>query len=278
MLQRVKKFPFLELRTKIKLPSWGTPGNREELESVLMRSADRGLVPREVYKIMYHALQSSSKRVRDIMVPRTSMSVIKQKDTLKDWVEEIIKSKHSRYPVIAKELDKVIGMLLPKDLLPYISRGAEVDAKQMKQLMRPAHFVPETQHLFTLMTNFRRQRSHMAIVVNEHGGTAGLVTLEDALEEIIGEIEDEHDVDRQEMICRLHDNKWEVNALISVPEFNRYFSTNIRDAKVETVGGWIAQKLGRVPKLSDTVALKPYKIKVIRAQKRRAEQLHITRT
>lgn len=278
MLRKLKKFSLSKWWQHKVLSSWATPTTRTELESILTRSADKGIVPREIYKIMYFASQSSDKRVRDIMVPRTHMSVIKQKDTLQDWVQEIIKSKHSRYPVVAEELDNVIGMLLPKDLLPYISRGAEIDEKQMKQLMRPAHFVPETQHLFSLMTNFRRQRSHMAIVVDEHGGTAGLVTLEDALEEIIGEIEDEHDIDQQDMVAQISENTWQVNALISTSEFNRYFKTNIRSTKIETIGGWMAQKLKHVPKLHDTVNLKPYQIKVTQAHNRRAEQLRVIRT
>lgn len=280
MLWQTIKQRGLELFYRILQPLQIMPRNRTELEKMLTQSSNKGLVPREIYKIMYHASQSSDKRVRDIMVPRMNMSVFKKEDSVEKWIKEIGKSKHSRYPVIDTKLDNVVGMLLPKDLMSHIGPSSQIkiDTKLVRKLMRAAHYVPESQHIYTLMMDFRRKRSHMFIVLDEHGGTSGLVTLEDALEEIIGTIEDEHDEDDQYIIETIDENTWLVNALTPVPVFNRFFSSNIQDEKIETVGGWLAQKLGHVPKINDSVSQEGLKVEVVAARKRRPEKLRIIRT
>jgi magnesium and cobalt transporter len=250
--------------------------NARDMQETLHKVATQGLFPEEMLKIMERTVLSADKRVRDIMVSRTQMASLKKDETLENWVKEIVKTKHSRYPIVDSKL-QVTGILLVKDLLTDIRDKSELDSKRIEELKHPPHKVPESKTLYDLMNDLRRQRIHMAIVVDQHGDTAGVVTLEDAIEEFVGEIEDEHDLEDEGMITESGKNTWTVDALTPISDFNRKFHVKIRDTSVETIGGWMTVKLEHVPKQGDTCEISEYTLEVIRAEKRRAQELRVSK-
>ena len=260
-------------------PFRSRPCDARDLSDILQNANDRLLIELDVFNIINRALNAGNTQVRDIMVPRPRMKTLKADGSLEQWINEIIDGKHSRYPVVDGSLDKVIGLLLPKDLLPFITRQQEqpISDMDLKQLLRTANFVPESQSLSQLLGFLRKRRSHLALVLDEHGGVSGLVTMEDALEEIIGEIEDEHDPLTVENILNTGDSQWEVNALTPIDEINRVIGHKLPSGGVETIGGLVAQKLERVPEHNDEIQIDGLQIKVLSAQRRRAELLEITR-
>ena len=252
------------------------PQDIDKLYRMLQKAQADRLIDPEVYNIFRRSMRASSKQARDIMVPRPQVRFLRAESSLDDWIDQIVSSKHSRYPVVDGSLDKVVGMLLPKDLLPYMRSDSGQTMPKLETLLRTPYFVPESQRMHELLANFRKRRSHLALVMDEHGGIAGLVTLEDALEEIIGEIEDEHDIRLGQNIYPKGTDNWEVNALTPIEEFNRYFGTDLNDRNVETIGGLITLKLQHVPRTDDELVLEDLRVKVLHAQQRRAELLRVS--
>ena len=253
----------------------GEPENRAELVNVLREAAERGLLDGEALSMIEGVLAVSDLLVRDIMVPRSQMAIIERDAALEEIVPMVVESGHSRFPVIGADRDTVAGILLAKDLLRYTS-GERTTEFDIKELMRPAVFVPESKRLDVLLKEFRASRNHMAIVIDEYGSVGGLVTLEDVIEQIIGEIDDEYDIEDDQPIKRETERQFIVLALTRLEEFNSYFSTSHEGDGFDTVGGLILNELGRLPRKGDTFKVGELDFRVLRADRRRVEALRVT--
>ncbi len=246
------------------------PENREELLALLHSSFDRNLVDSDALSIIEGALQVSDMQVRDVMVPRAQMDVVHQDDPIDDIVEFAIETAHSRFPVVGEDKDDVVGVLLAKDLLR-IFAGKEFNLRDM---LRPAVFVPESKRLNVLLREFRISRNHMALVVDEYGGVCGLVTIEDVLEQIVGDIEDEFDFDEAEDNIRLDQmGRYRVKATTEIEDFNGAFGTDYPDDEVDTAGGLVIKHLGRLPKRGEVLTMDRLRVQVLRADSRRVYTL-----
>jgi magnesium and cobalt transporter len=210
-------------------------------------------------------------QVRDIMIPRAQMAVVSREAAPDEILPFIIESGHSRFPVISDNRDEVIGILLAKDLLRHRFDGGTVF--DIKDVMRPAVFIPESKRLNVLLKEFRASRNHLAIVVDEYGGVAGMVTIEDVLEQIVGEIEDEHDIDEDTFIRKRNDSNYVLKALTPIEDFNEYFGSHFSDEEFDTIGGRVIQAFGHVPKRGESVTIDSYEFKVLRADNRRVHIL-----
>ena len=253
----------------------GEPQNKSDLEGVLSLAEEHEIIDEDARKIMEGALSVSDMQVRDIMIPRAQMVVIDSDQPLQEALPKILQSGHSRYPVIGEGIDDVIGILLAKDLLPLIQ--ADRDVPSISSLMRPVTAVPESKRLNVLLREFRQNRNHMAIVIDEDGGIAGLITIEDVLEEIVGEIEDETDVDEGQLIRPINDNSFLIEALTPIEDFNEYFGTSFSDEEFDTIGGLVINAFGQLPTRNQTIRLDQFEFKVIHADERRLTRLRVTR-
>lgn len=222
------------------------------------------------------ALQVSEMQVRDIMVPRAQMVVVEEKMELRDFLPIVIESAHSRFPVIDEDRDQVVGILLAKDLLEYLAEK-EQRLFDIRDVLRPPVFVPESKRLNILLREFRANRTHMAIVVDEYGGIAGLVTIEDIIEQIVGEIADEHDIGEEVYIKPYRDDKYTVKARAPIEDFNEYFETEFKDTEFDTIGGLVLKTFGHMPTRGETLHYGGFKFKVIRADRRRLHLLRVSR-
>jgi magnesium and cobalt transporter len=242
------------------------PEDREQLIELLQRSYERNLLDADALGMIEGVLQVSEMQARDIMIPRAQMDVIDIGDPPEKFIPWVIETGHSRFPVIGENKDDVIGILLAKDLLRYYA-GEEFNVRDM---LRPAVFIPESKRLNVLLKDFRSNRNHIAIVVDEYGGVAGLVTIEDVLEQIVGEIEDEFDFDETEANIILDRNgQFRVKAQTGIEDFNRTFGTDFSDEDFDTVGGLVLSHLGRLPKRSEQFRMGDLNFKVLRADSRR---------
>ena len=253
----------------------GEPQNKTDLEGVLSLAEEHEIIDEDARKIMEGALSVSDMQVRDIMIPRAQMVVIDSDQPLQEALPKILQSGHSRYPVIGEGIDDVIGILLAKDLLPLIQ--ADSDVPSISSLMRPVTAVPESKRLNVLLREFRQNRNHMAIVIDEYGGIAGLITIEDVLEEIVVEIEDETDVDEGQLIRPINDNSFLIEALTPIEDFNGYFGTAFSDEEFDTIGGLVINAFGQLPSRNQTIRLDQFEFKVIHADERRLTRLRVTR-
>ena len=253
----------------------GEPQNKSDLEGVLSLAEEHEIIDEDARKIMEGALSVSDMQVRDIMIPRAQMVVIDSDQSLQEALPKILQSGHSRYPVIGEGIDDVIGILLAKDLLPLIQ--ADRDVPSISTLMRPVTAVPESKRLNVLLREFRQNRNHMAIVIDEYGGIAGLITIEDVLEEIVGEIEDETDVDEGQLIRPINDDSFLVEALTPIEDFNEYFGAGFSDEEFDTIGGLVINAFGQLPTRNQTIRLDQFEFKVIHADERRLTRLRVTR-
>jgi magnesium and cobalt transporter len=246
------------------------PEDREQLIELLQRSYERNLLDADALGMIEGVLQVSEMQARDIMVPRAQMDVVDIGDNPDKFIPWVIETGHSRFPVIGENKDDVIGILLAKDLLRFYA-GEEFNVREM---LRPAVFIPESKRLNVLLKDFRSNRNHIAIVVDEYGGVAGLVTIEDVLEQIVGEIEDEFDFDETEANIVLDRNgQYRVKAQTGIEDFNRTFGTDFSDEDYDTVGGLVLAQLGRLPKRSEQFKLGDLNVKVVRADSRRLHAL-----
>lgn len=252
----------------------GEPQNKSDLEGVLSLAEEHEIIDEDARKIMEGALLVTDMQVRDIMIPRAQMVVIDSDQPLQDALPQIIRAGHSRYPVIGDGIDDVIGILLAKDLLPLIQTDREVP--RITELMRPVIAVPESKRLNVLLREFRQNRNHMAIVIDEYGGIAGLITIEDVLEEIVGEIEDETDTDEEIHIRKLTEDSYFVQALTPVEDFNEAFDVDFSDEEFDTIGGLVLQAFGRLPTRNETIDFDGFEFRVINSDQRKLNSLRVT--
>lgn len=251
------------------------PATREELVEMLRDAESRSLFDAEALSMIEGVLQVGEMRVRDIMVPRAQMVVIEEEHAPETFVHTVVSSGHSRFPVIGDNRDEVEGILLAKDLLAYFaSSEREFD---IRDAMRPAVFVPESKRLNVLLGEFRASRNHMAIVVDEYSGVAGLVTIEDVLEQIVGEIDDEHDTEEERYIKARSHNEYIVKALTPIEDFNEYFDVTFSEDEYDTIGGLVVKSFGHMPQRGETTAVGDFHFEVIRASKRRLHLLQMRR-
>jgi magnesium and cobalt transporter len=245
----------------------GAPEDRDDLLEMLRDAHERKLLDADALSIFEGALQVAEMTVSDVMVPRSQMDVIELDDEPAEVITEMVETRHSRYPVIGENRDEVVGILLAKDLLAYL---VNAEAFSLQAVLRAPVFVPETKRLNVLLREFRSQRNHMAIVIDEHGSVAGLVTLEDVLEQIVGEIIDEYDYDEEaDNIVSETATKWRVKASTEISAFNEKFGTDFSDEESGTVGGLVTQELARVPHRGESVTIGGFKFTVLRADGRR---------
>ena len=246
----------------------GEPEDREDLLELLKTAHKRQLIDTDALSMIEGVLQVSELRVRDITVPRSQMVVVPQDAEIETVFPLVAESAHSRYPVIAEDRTEVVGILLVKDLL---LQSLKDRSKLVRDIMRSALYVPESKRLNVLLREFRATRSHMAIVVDEYGAAAGLVTIEDVLEQIVGDIEDEHDFGDEEYIFRKNDREYALKALTPIEDFNDYFGADFKDDEFDTIGGLIVHHLGHVPKRGEKAELGRYRFIVLRTDSRRVE-------
>lgn len=250
------------------------PRSRRDLEDVLTVAADNEVIDQDARSIMEGAMQVSDMQTRDIMIPRSQMISIKAEATLKEILPQIITSAHSRYPVTGDSPDVILGILLAKDLLPQIL-APDTDTFKVTDMLRTTMVVPESKRLNVLLREFREKRNHMAIVIDEYGGVAGLVTIEDVLEEIVGEIEDETDTEADRFIHLITDKLFLVNALTPIDEFNAYFGSKCSDEEFDTIGGLVIHAFGHMPARHEITMINGFKFEVIKADQRKIYSLHV---
>ena len=242
------------------------PEDREQLIQLLHSAFERNLLDADALSITEGALSASETSVRDVMVPRAQMDTVDVDDPLADIVRQVIQAAHSRFPVHDGNRDNVIGVLLAKDLL----RLQTEENFNLRDWLRPVVFIPESKRLNVLLREFRVSRNHMAVVVDEYGGVAGLVTIEDVLEQIVGDIEDEYDFDEAEDNIRLDQSgRYRVKAQTEIEDFNRAFGFTLASEAADTIGGLVLNHLGRVPKRNESVELNGIRLRVLRADSRR---------
>ncbi len=251
------------------------PRDVNELKTVLREAADRDIVSGDTMTMLDGVFDVAAMRVRDIMIPRAQMVVVEIDEGLDEFLPNIIESGHSRFPVIGDSRDEVIGVLLAKDLLRFSMPGAK-ESFDLRALIREPVFTPESKQLNVLLTEFRSNHNHMAIVVDEYGGVAGLVTIEDVLEEIVGEIDDEHDAEEDENI-RKHDVAgYTIKALTPIEEFNEELDADLPDDEFDTIGGLVMHQIGHMPTPGEQTRIDRFNIKVVSAESRRIHLLQVT--
>jgi magnesium and cobalt transporter len=259
----------------------GEAQDRGEVVEYLREAATRGIVEGDALAMLEGVLGVADIQVRDIMVPRAQMTFLNRDDESAALLKTVVESGHSRFPVMDEDREKVVGVLLAKDLLRLAARdddlkdGIEFD---IKEFMRAPVFVPESKRLNVLLREFRRSRVHMAIVADEYGGVAGLVTIEDVIEQIVGDIDDEHDVDEDVNIRKDGERQYLVRGQTPIDEFNDYFGTELSDEEFDTVAGLVMKQLGRLPRRGETLQLADCEVKVMRFDRRRIDAMRLTAT
>jgi magnesium and cobalt transporter len=265
------------LLDRLSLALLGAPASREDLVQLLRDAAGRDLIDRDSLDMIEGVLQVSEMKVRDIMVPRSQMDVVDRNSRPEDYLPMVIESGHSRFPMVDADKDKVIGVLLAKDLLRYLFLDKKKRAQfNIHDMLRPAVFVPESKRLNVLLREFRTSRNHMAIVVDEYGGVAGLVTIEDVLEQIVGEISDEYDIDDDVMIMPRDGGEYVVKALVTLADFNARLNAQLSHEGIETIGGLVMNRLGHVPRRGEKIEIDNLRFEVLRADSRRVYLLKVT--
>lgn len=252
----------------------GEPQDRDQLVDVLRDAEQRELLDTEALSMIEGVLQVAEMQVRDVMIPRAQVVEVERDSPPEEFVQTIIASGHSRFPVTGESRDEIVGILLAKDVLTYFAKD-DGRAFSIRDVMRPVVFIPESKRLNVLLREFRGSRNHMAVVVDEYGGVAGLVTIEDVLEQIVGEIDDEHDTEEERYIKRLSNGEFTVKALTPIEDFNEYFQTKFSDAEFDTIGGLVVSGFGYLPKRGETHRLGPANFKVLRADNRRVHLLRV---
>lgn len=253
----------------------GEPRDREELIEVLRDAAERGIIDEGTLLMLSGVFAVGRMQVRDVMIARAQLVVVDHDAELAELLPIVIDSGHSRFPVIGENRDEVVGLLLAKDLLRHIAQEG-MDGFNVSDYLRPAVHIPESKRLDILLSEFRTSRNHLAIVVDEYGGVAGLVTIEDVLEQIVGDIGDEFDVDDETRIVEHGDRRYSVSALLPIENFNDYFGARFSDEEFDTVGGLVVHELGRVPHPGERVTIGGFSFRVVRADRRRVQVLEVS--
>ena len=249
--------------------------DREDLVDVLRRAQRDKIIDVESLSIMEGALQVNDMQVRDIMVPRSQLVTVSAEAPLEDILPVIIAAQHSRFPVIGENLDDVLGILLAKDLLP-LALNSDFRNFNLKDVLRPANFVPESKRLNVLLKEFRENRNHMAVVIDEYGDVAGVCTIEDVLEQIVGEIEDETDIDDEVYIKEIDPGSFTVKALTPIDEFNERFDTRFSEEEFDTIGGLLLSRFGRIPQRDERITIGPLQFTILNADHRQVRLLHVS--
>jgi magnesium and cobalt transporter len=254
----------------------GEPSTREDLVELLRDAQADGLIASDTLRMMEGAIAVSELTVGDVMIPRAQMIALAADASLLELMKQVVESGHSRFPVHGEDKDEILGILLAKDLL----RGVTEDggASTVHELLRPAVLIPESKRLNVLLREFRQSRNHMAIVIDEYGGVAGLVTIEDVLEQIVGDIDDEHDEaeDPQALIAAQADGQYVVDALTPISDFNERFGADFDDDEYDTIGGLVTAAIGHLPEAGEELTLGPFGFRVARADARRLHALHVS--
>ena len=251
------------------------PEDREQLVELLHSSFEKSLLDADALTMIEGVLQVSETQVRDVMIPRSQMDVIDISKTPEEFIPFVIETAHSRFPVIDDDKNDIIGILLAKDLLRYYA-GEDFNVRDM---LRPAVFIPESKRLNVLLKEFRSNRNHIAIVVDEYGGVAGMITIEDVLEQIVGDIEDEYDFDETEdNIIRDAEGRFRVKALTEITDFNETFGTEFSDEEFSTIGGLVVSKFGHLPKRGESITFNNLQFTALRADSRRLHTLLVVKT
>lgn len=254
----------------------GEPKNKEDLVDIITDAQHRDVIDPETREMIEGVMEVNEMRVRDIMIPRAQMKTIDIDETVEEFLPGMLESAHSRFPVISEDKDHIEGILLAKDLLEYAFIPGKVF--KLKDVLRPAVIVPESKRVDVLLKEFRQKRYHMAIVVDEYGGVSGLLTIEDILELIVGEIEDEHDVDESDNdgIRPLNKHTYSVKALTDLDDFNEFFETNFDEEEADTIGGIVLKAFGHMPMTDEEVEIDGLLFKITNSDKRRILQLKVT--
>jgi magnesium and cobalt transporter len=250
------------------------PKNTTEILALLKEANENTILSIDALNMIEGVLNVSDMQVRDIMVPRSQMIVIEKDSNMEEILPKMIESGHSRFPVIGNNRDEVLGSLLAKDLLPYILKKDE--KINLKELLRPTMIIPESKRLNILLKEFRAAKQHMAIIADEYGGISGLVTIEDVLEQIVGDIEDEFDTAKDSYIVKQKDNVYHVQALTPIELFNEYFKTDFSDEEFDTIGGLVLNAIGHLPKKNESTIIGGFHMKVLNADRRRVRLLQIS--
>ena len=253
----------------------GEPRNRQELIEELRAAQAKGLLSNDTLTMVEGAIKVTELSVDDVMVPRTQIVMVSAEAPLKDMLAIAVESGHSRFPVHGEDKDEIVGILLAKDLLKYFGDGQTFD---IHTILRPAVLIPESMRLNVLLAEFRHTRNHMALVVDEYGGVAGLITIEDVLEQIVGEIDDEHDDEEEPQLMHPQANgSWLVSALTPIADFNEQTGADFSDEEFDTVGGMTTSEFGHLPEVGEEIAISGYLFHVTEADDRRVQQFRVTR-
>jgi len=251
------------------------PEDRDQLLALLHSAYERNLLEADALAMIEGVMQVSEMQVRDVMIPRSQMDTIDINEKPEEFIPVVIETAHSRFPVIEGSKDQIIGMLLAKDLLRYYASKEEFNIRDM---LRPVVYIPESKRLNILLKDFRSNRNHMAIVVDEYGGVAGLVTIEDVLEQIVGDIEDEYDFDEEDAyIVADTDGHYRVKSITEISNFNETLGATLSDKEFDTIGGLVINKFGRLPKNGESITIEDFNFTAIRADSRRLHLLKVER-
>jgi magnesium and cobalt transporter len=250
------------------------PKDQEQLIEVIRNASEEHILDAEALSIVEGALTVSEMQARDVMIPRSQAVMVSRDASPEDTLKLVCEQGHSRFPVIDDDRDDVIGIVLAKDLLSSVVSADKLDF-DLREIMRPAVFIPESKRLNVLLREFRARRNHMAIVVDEYGGVAGIVTIENVLEQIVGEIEDEHDIDDDAPILKRDESNFTIKALTSVEDFNEYFETEWSEEEFDTVGGYVMNHFGHLPSRDESVTIGSFQFTVMRADNRRIHLLEM---
>ncbi len=250
--------------------------SREQLDEALQEAARHHVIDNDALAMIEGVLGVSEMQVREIMIPRSQMVVVERDADLQDILRIVVDSAHSRFPAVGENRDEVVGILLAKDLLPLFLHGEEARFN-LRDILRPAVFIPESKRLNVLLKEFRASRNHMAIVVDEYGGVAGLVTIEDVLEQIVGEIEDEHDIAEDVYIFEHRNGEYIVKAMTPIEDFNEHFGTDYSDEEFDTIGGLVMHAFAHMPKRGESIRIGDFRFQVLSASNRRIHLLQVSR-
>ncbi len=261
---------------KLSLAFTGEPSSRSELIELLRASQQRELLDAGALSIIEGALVVADMQAREIMIPRSQVVFVRIEMTPDEFLPVIIESGHSRFPVVGENPDDVLGILLAKDLLRLALKDHPAKFN-MRDLLRPCTAIPESKRLNVLLEEFRTTRNHLAVVYDEYGGVSGIVTIEDVLEQIVGDIEDEFDVDEEDFIKKHTDGSYTIKALTPISEFNEYFGSKLIEEEVDTIGGLVTQNFGHLPNRDEEVQIEDFRFKVLNADSRRVHLLQLTR-
>jgi len=252
----------------------GEAQDRDDLVELMRQALVRGLIDADALQMLEGVLGVADLQVRDIMVPRAQMVAVRRDDPPEKLLPVIVESGHSRFPVVDDDRDDIVGILLAKDVLRIFASNRQQDF-DIREFMRPAVVVPESKRVNVLLKEFRRNRNHMAIVIDEYGGVSGLVTIEDAIEQIVGEIDDEFDVEDDQNIRKEGERQFLVRGVTPITEFNEYFGADFSDAEFDTVAGLVMKQLGRLPRRGESLLIGDIEVRVVRADRRRVESLKV---